>query len=244
MIVLYILLGILAFLLLLFHIAIRITIEYNESFSLKIGVLFFNYDVTKPRKKKPKKEKEKKEKKPKKEKKKKEASSVAEETKKKPKKKISDIVGFVSFIIRIASAATKRMTKLIPIKLYYFEACCASPEAEETALQYARLSNIAYALFEALGRFARFTYSPERVYIYPDYTKEKSVYKVKLLIKIRLVYLLNTGFAALKVILKEFSSVTPSRKNASAKAAGSTHSPGVKTDVKKKAQTNGNTKKS
>ena len=244
MIVLYILLGILAFLFILFHIAIRITLEYNESFSLKIGVLFFNYDVTKPREKKPKKEKkEKKPKKEKKENKKNKTDESQKEKKSKPKKKISDIFGFVSFIIRIASAATKRMMTLIPIKLYYFEACCASPEAEETAMQYARLSNIAYALFEALGRFTRFTYDPRKVYIYPDYTKEKSEYKVKLLIKIRLVYLLRTGFAALGVILKEFSSVTPQKKVSSAQRTQHSIKSDKKPPVKKNTSGNNSNKK-
>ena len=104
------------------------------------------------------------------------------------------------------------MARLIPVKLYYFEACCATPDAEETALLYARLSNVAYAMFEALGRFSRFTYNPEKVCIYPDYTKEKSVYKLKLLIKIRLVYLLTTGFDVLGVIFKDFSGKSQSNK--------------------------------
>ena len=136
MVILYILLGLLALLLFIFFVAIRVTLEYNESFSVKIGILFFNIDLTKTRKPKKEKEKKKKEKKPKKEKKKKKKKEeeVSEESKPKRKKKISDIFGFISLIMRIAAVSTKRMLTLIPIKLYYFEAVCASPEAEKTAM--------------------------------------------------------------------------------------------------------------
>lgn len=155
---LYIILGIIAFFVIVLAVKVRVTVHYDDDVALDIGWLFLKFRVL-PKKEKP--DKPKKKKKEKKEKPKKEELEKKDETVKEPKQKKDNM--FVRFyhnkgvdgvlqLLKEVELALKGMFRRIfrafAFKELYISMTVGAGDSAETAIKYGKTCEVA---FPAMG---------------------------------------------------------------------------------------------
>lgn len=149
MVALYILLGILLFLLLLCFVRLRLFLTYTDDARLRIKVLFYE-KVLLPAEKKPKKQKPEKKAKKKPEPKPEEKKEEPKEKKPsylqklKDKKGMTGLISLFTDLAKIAGGALKRLFRHIVIKKLEVGIALNSGDAASTALNYGRVCSALY----------------------------------------------------------------------------------------------------
>lgn len=157
---LYIILGIIAFFVIVLAVKVRVTVHYDDDVALDIGWLFLKFKVL-PKKDKPDKPKKKKKEKKKKEKPKEDESENKDETVKEPKQKKDNM--FIRFyhnrgvegvleLLKEVELALKGMFRRIfqafGIKELYISMTVGAGDSAETAIKYGKTCEVA---FPAMG---------------------------------------------------------------------------------------------
>lgn len=210
MVVLYILLGIIVAIVLLFCVKITVALEYTDSFELFLKVLFIKIRLipAKPKKKKPAKEEPPKEEPP------------PEEAKpeQEPKPKGDNFVmrfyheqgfdGVVKFLRDILAALNTMLGDIFKrsfvVEKLFLDMCIAKEDAAKTAVAYGKTCA---AVFPTLGYLCN-TLQVRRydADIYPDYLANKSTASIVFWVSVRPIRLTNAvvrfGFRALVSFIK------------------------------------------
>ncbi|MBP5289573.1 MAG: hypothetical protein J6Z79_06865 [Clostridia bacterium] len=198
MIALYVVLGILALVALVLFINVHLVFVYEGEPRAYIRVLFIKLNALKLAdklggdKKPEKKKKEKRE----------EAKPKEDQTKKKDKGSISDFLDFISLIARIATRAIKDLFRHLHIRLRAFEIRFGAGDADKTALYYGAAIQAANGLFALLRHFTDFKWNNDRLILAPDFTGEHSVFRIRLDLYIKPVFLITLALRALMTFLQ------------------------------------------
>ncbi len=224
---LYILIGIIAFFIVLLSIRITINAEYFDEFKLNISWLFLKIQIL-PSKKKYKPEKEKK---PKKEKPQKEPSPKSEpDPDEQPAEKKENIFvtfynnqgfdGVIELINNAASSLGKMFSSfkkhIVIRELYLFMTVTGGCDAAETAMEYGR---ICQKVFPAMGFIC--TNLPVKKYdveIEPDFLGVKNSAQFATSVHIRPIFFINAVIVLVfrlvfKVVLKFLKGIKNKSKN-------------------------------
>ena len=200
---LYILIGIILFLLLILLIPVGVRACYNEGFIAELKIGFVTIKLYPPKPKKPKKEKKKKKKEPEKEKK--------QEEKPKEKKpsllKEKGIGWFVDLIRQIAALAAgvmKDFFKHLVIRNLQVSITYVGSDAQDTAVKYGYFCLSVYPAVSILADVAHCRHYG--VDIAPDFNeKDESVYYADIDIRIRIIWVVGLvfkyGFRVIKLLL-------------------------------------------
>ena len=200
---LYIILGIIAFFVILLSIKIAVTVHYEDDIALSVKWLFLNIKILPAKhkdehKKKPKKEKKKKEKK---EEPKKESEIIKE-----PKKKKGDnmFVRFyknrgVSGVIQLLKDALKalggmfgRIFRAFKIEELYIAMSVGGGDSADTAIQYGKICS---AAFPAMGLLVnKMKIKKYSIDISPDFIYGKTEARLHTKISLRPIKLINAVF--------------------------------------------------
>ncbi len=194
---LYVIIGIIAFFIVLLSIKLVITVHYEDDVSLSVGWLFLKFNIL------PKKDKEDK---PKKEKKKKEkaeeSSQNKDETVKEPKKKkdnmfvrfynnrgVSGVVQLLKDAANALGGMFKRIGRAFLFEELFIALDVGASDSAETAIKYGKVCS---AAFPAIGLIV----STMRVRKYsidinPDFIYGKNVAKLHTKISVRPIRLIN-----------------------------------------------------
>lgn len=195
---LYIILGIIAFFIILLSIKFTVTVHYEDDVAVSVGWLFLKFNIL------PKKEKEdKKEKKPKKEKKKEEKPKKESEIIPEPKKKKKDNM-FVRFyrnrgvngvvqLLKDTAKAVGGMFKRIGRAFLFEELCIAmtvgAGDSAQTAIKYGQVCSGA---FPAMGLIVNtMRVKKYSIDISPDFIYGKTAAKLHTKISVRPIALIN-----------------------------------------------------
>lgn len=186
MVFLYILAGIalLLFILILFPLWIKISAETEKETSVSAGFLFLSFPLLK----------EKEEKKPSKTVQKKEAVGSQH---KKEKKKFSETIN----IIRIIFSELLKTTKRIKIARFDLFLSVVSEDAAKTGILCGEYNALVYPLLSFLKNF--FSFGKEKIYIRPNFSGDKTRYKINLKICIGGVFVLIFALRIIKSLLTE-----------------------------------------
>ena len=199
---LYIILGIIAFFVILLSIKIAVTVHYEDDIALSVKWLFLNIKIL------PAKHKDEHKKKPKKEKKKKKEEEPKQESEiiKEPKKKKGDnmFVRFyknrgVSGVIQLLKDALKalggmfgRFFRAFKIEELYIAMTVGTGEAADTAIQYGKTCS---AAFPAMGLLVnKMKIKKYSIDISPDFIYGKNEAKLHTKISLRPIKLINAVF--------------------------------------------------
>ena len=176
MLVVYILLGILLFLLLLLSLPVSFTVQSYDEMLVKMHILGFPITLV-PAKEKPEK-KPKKPKKTKEEESKKKKSSIGNYFKKKAdaikEQGISGIVDALQEIVAMVKTLSKRVIRSITIRKMQFHLFVGGQEASDVALNYGKLCATilpAFSLLEIVFKTKR-----NDILIKPSFTEETNAY--------------------------------------------------------------------
>lgn len=202
---LYIILGILLFLLLLLLVPVKLCIVYNDDWTMKIKYMFFSFGVFPPKPKKPKKKKtkpkagkkaESKEEKPKKEK-----SPTAEFLK---QKGLSGLLTLFSDIIKLMTQASKRILRHLLFYRLNVKAAIAGEDAAETAMQYGYACSAVYPAVSFIDSHAK--KCNYKLDIAPDFDGEKTEIDCDMIVGIRPLFVIAAAipliWGGLKLIVK------------------------------------------
>lgn len=203
---LYIILGIIAFILILLFLPLRVKIEYDGDMKLKLGYAFLNFTILPQKPKKPKK--------PKKQKKKPEPEK--EKTEEKPDKKKNPIMqlkdkhgldGLIDLIKQIVHIVVDMLGKLarhLKIRNLVINAVIAGEDSADTAMKYGYACSVIYPAVSILESKAVLKKHSED--ISAGFLSEKTVIEFKFTAKIRVMFILGAvipaAFKALKLIIK------------------------------------------
>ena len=198
---LYIILGIIAFFVVLLSIKIAVTVHYEDDVAVSVKWLFIKINILPKKEKKPKKEKPKKEKKPKEEKPKEESEVVKE-----PKKKKGDNM-FVRFyknrgvsgvvqLLKDAAAALGGMFGRIG-RAFLFEELYVSldvggGDSADTAIKYGKVCSAAFPAMGLIVNKARV--KKYNIEITPDFIYGKTAARLHTKISLRPIRLINAVF--------------------------------------------------
>lgn len=200
---LYVILGIIAFFVILLSIKIAVTVHYEDDVAVSIKWLFLKINVLPAKAKDAHKEKPKKDKK---KKKKEEEPKKESEIVKEPKKKKSDnmFVRFyknrgVSGVVQLLKDAVKalggmfgRIFKAFRIEELYIAMTVGAGEAADTAIQY---SKTCAAAFPAMGLLVnKLKIKKYSIDISPDFIYGNNVARVHTKISFRPIKLINAVF--------------------------------------------------
>ncbi len=226
---LYIILGIIAFFIVLLSIKFSVTVHYEDDVSLSVRWLFLKFNILPKQEKEPKKKKEKK----KKEEKPKEESEVIPEPKKKKKDNMfvrfyrnQGVDGVVQLLKDAANAVGgmfKRIGRAFIFEELFVALTVGAGDSAETALKYGKVCG---AAFPAMGLIvSNMRVKKYNIDISPDFIYGKNTAKLHTLISVRPIKLINAviivAFELLfKVVLKLLK-----------------HSKAVKADVEKQVNT-------
>lgn len=198
---LYIILGILLFILLILLIPIKVRASYANDFSLLLIIGFVRLRLYPPKPKKEKKAKKKKQKKPeeKSEKSEKEKTNLLKE------KGLSWFVNLIKKVAELAIGVLKDFFKHIIIKKMMISIKVSGKDAADTAVQYGHYCSVVYP---AVGTIARTTNCKKYgVDIAPDFDEDaKSEYRLEFEAKILVLWLIGIvfkhGIKGLKLLLE------------------------------------------
>ena len=202
---LYIILGIIAFFVILLSIKIAVTVHYEDDIELSVKWLFLNIKIlpAKPKdenkKKKPKKEKKKKEKKEEP----KEESEIIKEPKKKKKgdnmfvrfyknRGVSGVVQLLKDALKALGGMFGRIFRAFKIEELYIALLVGGGDSAETAIQYGKISG---AAFPAMGLLVnKMKIKKYSIDISPDFIYGKTEAKVHTKISLRPIKLIIAVF--------------------------------------------------
>lgn len=212
---LYIILGIIAFFVILLSIKFAVTVHYEDDVAVSVKWLFIKINILPKHEKKPKKEKKKKEKKDKKE----EEPKKEDETIKEPKKKKGDNM-FVRFyknrgvdgvvqLLKDACAALGgmfgRIGRAFTFEELYIALKIGGNDSADTAIKY---GEVCAGAFPAMGLFVnKATVKKYSIDISPDFIYNKTEARLHTQISLRPIKLINAVFVLVfellfKVVLK------------------------------------------
>lgn len=192
---LYILIGIIAFFVLLLSVKIVITVHYEDDVAVSVGWLFLKFNIL------PKKEKEDK---PKKEKKKKEEETPKNESEiiKEPKKKkenmfvrfyhnrgVSGVVQLLKDAAKALGGMFKRIGRAFLFEELYISLDVGAGDSAETAIKYGKVCS---AAFPAMGLIvSTMRVKKYSININPDFIYGKNVARLHTKISVRPIALIN-----------------------------------------------------
>lgn len=191
---LYIILGILAFFVILFSIPVHIVLEADSDVRVHARVLFIKYALfpMKKRKKKPKTAK--------KSKKMKKSASPKPQKKKKatPKEKPKrDIIGLIKLILKLVAAVLRKFPKHFRVRILRYNITVGTKDAAKTAILYGAVTGLSANLFELLKKGTRFRIRRKSdVNVYADFLGEKTKADIGIDISLTLWGVLNMLMAA------------------------------------------------
>lgn len=147
---LYIILGIIAFFVIVLAVKVRITVHYDEDVALDIGWLFLKFRIL-PKKDKPEK--------PKKEKKPKEKEEKTDETIKEPKQKkdnmfvrfyrnrgVDGVIQLLKDAVHAIKGMFRRIGRAFKFEELYISMTVGSGDSAETAIKYGKTCEVAFPL--------------------------------------------------------------------------------------------------
>ncbi len=201
---LYIILGIIAFFVILLSIKIAVTVHYEDDIALSVKWLFLNIKILPAKhkdehKKKPKKEKKKKEKKEEP----KEESEIIKEPKKKKKgdnmfvrfyknRGVSGVVQLIKDAVKALGGMFGRIFRAFKIEELYIAMSVGGGDSAETAIQYGKICS---AAFPAMGLLVnKMKIKKYSIDISPDFIYGKTEAKLHTKISLRPIKLINAVF--------------------------------------------------
>ncbi len=206
---LYIILGIIAFFVILLSIKIVLTIDYDDTFSCSVKWLFLRFSLYPRPEKKPKKEKPKKEEKPKEDKPK--GETAAEEKKENPLKTFYNNQGFdgvlqlIKTTLNILKKMTKGMLRAFKFEKLYLRLGVSKGDVAETAQEYGK---VCAGVFPAMGYIcSNMKVGKYAVDVHPDFITNKKTAEFHVDLSVIPRRLINAVIAAafrlfFKVLLK------------------------------------------
>ncbi len=193
---LYVILGIIAFFVILLSVKFKITVHYEDDVALSVGWLFLNFNIL-PKKekteKKPKKEKKKKEEKPK------EESEIIPEPKKKKKdnmfvrfyrnRGVSGVVQLLKDAAKAVGGMFKRIGRAFLFEELYISMNVGAGDSAETAIKYGKVCSVA---FPAMGLIvSSMRIKKYNLEIVPDFIYGKTEARLHTKVSVRPIALIN-----------------------------------------------------
>lgn len=201
---LYIILGIILFLLLLLLVPVKLCIAYQDDWTLKIKYMFFSFGIFPPKPKKPKKKKTKARQKkvePTEQKPKQKKSSTKEFLK---QKGLSGLIALFADIIRLITQASKRILNHLLFYRLDVKAAIAGEDAAETAMQYGYACSSIYPAVSFIDTHAK--KCKYNLDITPNFNNNKTEIDCSIIVGIRPLFVLAAVFpllwGGLKLIIK------------------------------------------
>ncbi len=199
---LYVILGIIAFFVILLSIKIAVTVHYEDDVAVSIKWLFLKINVLPAKAKDAHKEKPKKDKKKKKEEEPKEESEIVKEPKKKKgdnmfvrfykNRGVSGVVQLLKDAVKALGGMFGRIFKAFRIEELYIAMTVGAGEAADTAIQY---SKTCAAAFPAMGLLVnKLKIKKYSIDISPDFIYGNNVARVHTKISFRPIKLINAVF--------------------------------------------------
>lgn len=193
---LYIILGIIAFFVVLLSIKLCVTVHYEDDVELSVKWLFLNIKILP---KKEKEEKKKKESKPKKEKKPKEESEIIKEPKKKKQdnmfvrfyknRGVSGVVQLLKDAAKAVGGMFKRIGRAFLFEELYISLTVGTGDSAETAIKYGKTCS---AAFPAMGLIvSTMRVKKYSIEINPDFINGSNCAKLHTKISVRPIKLIN-----------------------------------------------------
>ncbi len=193
---LLIIIGIIAFFILLLSIKFVITVHYEDDVAVSVGWLFLKFNIL------PKKEKEDKPKKDKKKKKEEETPQNKDETVKEPKKKkdnmfvrfyrnrgVSGVVQLLKDASKALGGMFKRIGRAFLFEELFISLDVGASDSAETAIKYGKVCS---AAFPAMGLIvSTMRVKKYSIDINPDFLYGKNVAKLHTKISVRPISLIN-----------------------------------------------------
>lgn len=190
---LYVLLGIIAFFVVLFSTKFVITVHYEDDIALSVGWLFLKFNILPKKEKNDKPQKEKKKKKPKDKKEEKSKSEVVKEPKKKKKDNIfvrfynnrgvSGVVELLKNAAKALGGMYKRIGRAFTFEELYISLDVGAGDSAETAIKYGKVCS---AAFPAMGLIvSTMRVKKYSIQINPDFIYGKNVAKLHTKISVR-----------------------------------------------------------
>lgn len=189
MVILYILLAIVVLLLLILSLNARITLEYGDDVTVKIGTLFYDYKLI------PSADKKKKTKKTKK------SSADKTEKSKKGQKQNNvfseftdglEITDFIEVLIKLLVRLNSVFKKHLRVRLKKYIITVAADSPDKAAILFGSVTAASRWLFEYLSLNSRlYPLEKSQVAVKCDFEEKKMCADLKVVIKIRLIHLLT-----------------------------------------------------
>lgn len=193
---LYVILGIIAFFIILLSIRLCVTVHYEDDVELSVKWLFLNIKILP---KKEKKEKKKKDAKPKKEKKPKEESEIIKEPKKKKQdnmfvrfyknRGVSGVVQLLKDTAKAVGGMFKRIGRAFVFDELFISLTVGAGDSAETAIKYGKTCS---AAFPAMGLIvSSMRVKKYSIEINPDFINGSNSAKLHTKISVRPIKLIN-----------------------------------------------------
>ncbi len=214
---LYIILGIIAFFVIVLSVKVRITVHYEDDVSLSLGWLFLKFNIL-PKKEDGKKPKKKKKEKKKKDDKKEDEPEKKDETVKEPKAKkenmfvrfyhnrgVSGVVELLKDTAKAVGGMFRRMARAFTFEELYIALTVGAGDSAETAIKYGKTCS---AAFPAMGYIvSNMRVKKYNLDINPDFIYGSNTAKLHTQISVVPIRLLNAGMIVafellFKVVLK------------------------------------------
>ncbi len=192
---LYIILGIIAFFIIILSVKVAITVHYEGDIELSVGWLFLKFNILPSKEKKPKKEKEKK---PKDEKPKEESEIIKEPKKKKQdnmfvrfyrNRGVSGVVQLLKDASKAVGGMFKRIGRAFLFEELYISLTVGKGDSAQTAIKYGETCS---AAFPAMGLIvSTMRVKKYNLEINPDFITGKSDARLHTKISVRPIALIN-----------------------------------------------------
>lgn len=210
---LYIIIGIIAFFVVLFSIKFVITVHYEDDIAVSVGWLFLKFNIL-PKKEKEDKPEKKKKTKDKKEENLKDQNEIVKEPKKKKdnmfvrfykNRGVSGVVQLLKDTANALGGMFKRIGRAFLFEELYISLDVGAGDSAETAIKYGKVCS---AAFPAMGLIvSTMRIKKYSIQINPDFLYGKNVAKLHTKISVRPIALINAVFILLfellfKVVIK------------------------------------------
>ncbi len=193
---LYIILGIVAFFVILISVKLCVTVHYEDDVEISLKWLFLNIKILPKNEDKPKKEKKEK---PKKEEKPKEESEIIKEPKKKKQdnmfvrfyknRGVSGVVQLLKDAANALGGMFKRIAKAFTFEELFISLLVGAGDSAETAIKYGKTCS---AVFPAMGLIvSTMKVKKYSIEVTPDFIKGSNVAKLHTKISVRPIKLIN-----------------------------------------------------
>ena len=196
---LYIILGIIAFFVVLLSIKLCVTVHYEDDIELSVKWLFLNIKILPKKEKEDKKKKEKKKKEPKKEDKPKEESEIVKEPKKKKQdnmfvrfyknRGVSGVIQLLKDTAKAVGGMFKRIGRAFLFEELFISLTVGAGDSAETAIKYGKTCSVAFPAMGLIVSTMRVKkYSIE---INPDFINGSNGAKLHTKVSVRPIKLIN-----------------------------------------------------